>query len=782
MDRTVGETFYLMFTTRDYDTGAPATLAGTPVVSAYEDNSATQITAGITLGVDHDSVTGLNLLTIVATGANGYEAGKDYNLVITTGTVDSVSVVGEVVGTFSLEAGAAFTRLGAPAGASIAADIATVDTVVDSILVDTAEIGAAGAGLTAIPWNSAWDAEVQSECNDALVAYDAATGSDISGLNDLSAAQVNAEVDTALADIHLDHLLAADYDPASKPGTATALLNELVESDGGVSRFTANALEQGPDTDHTGTGSGLTAIPWNSAWDAEVQSECADALTAYDAATGADISGLNDLSAAAVNAEVDTALSDIGLDHLLSASVTGTDITDNSIIARLVSKEATADWDDFDNTTDSLQAIADSSSTPPTAAAIADAVWDEAQADHVAAGSFGLIASEIADILVDTAEIGSAGAGLTAIPWNASWDAEVQSECADALTAYDAATGSDISGLNDLSAAQVNAEVDTALADIHLDHLLAVDYDPAAKPGTATALLNELVENDGGVSRLTANALEQAPDTDHTGTGSGLTAIPWNSAWDAEVQSECADALTAYDAATGSDVSGLNDLSAAQVNAEVDTALADIHLDHLLAANYDPAAKPGVATALLNELVENDGGVSRFTANALEQGPDSDTDYVGTGSGLTAIPWNAAWDAEVQSECADALTAYGAATATNVSDVETKVDTIDGIVDAILVDTDTTIPGLIAALNDVSAADVLTQVNAALDTAISELGVAAPTATPTIRTALMLLYMALRNERTTTATVDTIKNDAGTAICTASVSDDGTTFEHGEYS
>ncbi len=37
-----------------------------------------------------------------------------------------------------------------------------------------------------------------------------------------------------------------------------------------------------------------------------------------------------------------------------------------------------------------------------TAAAIADAVWDEAQADHVAAGSFGITASEIADILVDT--------------------------------------------------------------------------------------------------------------------------------------------------------------------------------------------------------------------------------------------------------------------------------------------------------------------------------------------------------------------------------------------
>jgi hypothetical protein len=63
---------------------------------------------------------------------------------------------------------------------------------------------------------------------------------------------------------------------------------------------------------------------------------------------------------------------------------------------------------------------------------------------------------------------------------------------------------------NDLSAAEVNTEVDTALTDIHLDHLLATDYDPASKPGTATALLNELVENNAGVSRFTSASLDQA--------------------------------------------------------------------------------------------------------------------------------------------------------------------------------------------------------------------------------------------------------------------------------
>ena len=91
--------------------------------------------------------------------------------------------------------------------------------------------------------------------------------------------------------------------------------------------------------------------------------------------TGYSISGtkttlddLNDVSTAEVNTQVDLGLSDIGLDHLVSASVTGTDIADNSIIAYMVSKSATADWDSFVNTTDALEAIADSAGGDATAA------------------------------------------------------------------------------------------------------------------------------------------------------------------------------------------------------------------------------------------------------------------------------------------------------------------------------------------------------------------------------------------------------------------------------
>jgi hypothetical protein len=98
--------------------------------------------------------------------------------------------------------------------------------------------------------------------------------------------------------------------------------------------------------------------------------------------------------------------------------------------------------------------------------------------------------------------LGTNGSALSAVPWNATWDAEVQSEVQDAI--------------------EVN----------HLDHLLAVTYDPASEPGVADALLNELVENDGGVARFTANSLEQAP----TGGGASAAVIA-DAVWD-ELRSE----------------------------------------------------------------------------------------------------------------------------------------------------------------------------------------------------------------------------------------------------
>ena len=103
-DIRLGDTIDMKFTPRSFTPGAPTTLAGTPVISAYPGNSTTELTAGITLTVDFDARTGLHNIRVVATSGNGYATATNYECVITTGTVGGVSVVGEVVGSFSIEA------------------------------------------------------------------------------------------------------------------------------------------------------------------------------------------------------------------------------------------------------------------------------------------------------------------------------------------------------------------------------------------------------------------------------------------------------------------------------------------------------------------------------------------------------------------------------------------------------------------------------------------------------------------------------------------------------
>src|SRR3990167_3278321 len=131
-DITLEDTIDIKFTTRSFTTGAPTTLAGTPAISAYPGNSVTQLTAGITLTVDFDGVTGLHNVRVVATAANGYAAATDYALVITTGTVGGVSVVGEVIGEFTTSRSAAAVDL-----ANGTDGLGAIKTDTAAILVDT---------------------------------------------------------------------------------------------------------------------------------------------------------------------------------------------------------------------------------------------------------------------------------------------------------------------------------------------------------------------------------------------------------------------------------------------------------------------------------------------------------------------------------------------------------------------------------------------------------------------------------------------------------------------
>lgn len=94
-------TLNMKFTSRT-TAGVPFALAS-GAISVYKANGTTQSTAGITLSADFDSVTGLNNVLIDLSSDAFYAVANDYQIVITTGTVNSVSVVGEVVGEFSIE-------------------------------------------------------------------------------------------------------------------------------------------------------------------------------------------------------------------------------------------------------------------------------------------------------------------------------------------------------------------------------------------------------------------------------------------------------------------------------------------------------------------------------------------------------------------------------------------------------------------------------------------------------------------------------------------------------
>ena len=93
------------FTTRK-DTGLPTVLAGSPVISVYKGSNVTPKTSAesyITLDIDYNSKVGLNHVLIDLSGDAFFVTGEDYHVVITTGTVDSISVIGETVATFSIE-------------------------------------------------------------------------------------------------------------------------------------------------------------------------------------------------------------------------------------------------------------------------------------------------------------------------------------------------------------------------------------------------------------------------------------------------------------------------------------------------------------------------------------------------------------------------------------------------------------------------------------------------------------------------------------------------------
>lgn len=237
-DFAADSTFDCKFTTVT-TTGAPTALLGTPVISAYLDNSIAQLTAGITLTVDFDAVTGLNNVRVVATTANGYTVGSNFQLVITTGTVGGTSVVGYVVAQFSIQARSALrptvaTRtLDVSAGGEAGVDWANIGspTTVQNL---SATVVATATAVTTVNGLAAGVITAASIAADAITAAKIADGA-------IDAATFAAGAITAAsiaADAITDAKVAADVTIASVTGAVGSVTGAVGSVTGAVGSVT----------------------------------------------------------------------------------------------------------------------------------------------------------------------------------------------------------------------------------------------------------------------------------------------------------------------------------------------------------------------------------------------------------------------------------------------------------------------------------------------------------------------------------------------------------------
>ena len=184
-----------------------------------------------------------------------------------------------------------------------------------------------------------------------------------------------------------------------------------------------------------------------------------------------------------------------------------------------------------------------------------------------------------ADLNTLIIEVGVKGAGLTNIPWNASWDTEVQSECTDALTAYDPPTKTEMdSGHALLSLASVCTEARLATLtdwinggrlDLLLDAIKSVtDVLPNA---------GALTDIDTGV-----NNLETAVITNAAGVDISADILVIDNFVD-DLESRLTAARAGY----------LDELAAANIPADIDALTASLSTGNSFARSSDSTVYSG---------------------------------------------------------------------------------------------------------------------------------------------------------------------------------------------
>ncbi len=417
-------------------------------------------------------------------------------------------------------------------------------------------------------------------------------------------------------------------------------------------------------------------------------------------------------------------------------------------------------------------------------------------------------------ILVDTAEIGAAGAGLSAIPWNAAWDAEVQSEATDALNAYDPPTRAELTTDTDsilsklLKYVQLMLRKDAAIAIDNSTEVTAINANGGSGAGgfLSTTDSQEAIRDRGDAAWLTATSVA-------IGTGGITTSSFASGAIDAAaLGNDCitaakiaADAIGSSELAASAVTeiqSGLSTLDAAgirtavglgsanldtqlsgidgkidTIDANVDSVLADTGTDGVAIADgsitaakiADNAIDAGaIATGAITSAKFASGaitstvlaadciGASQIAADAIGSSELAATAVAEIQSGLSTL------------DAAGIRTAVGMASA----NLDTQLSTIDGNVDSILDDTGTA--GVVVASASKTG-------YALASTGLDSISTTAPSGVASnFREMVVQVWRRFFKKTTKTATeLKTYADNGSTIVTTQVVSDDGTTQTQG---
>jgi hypothetical protein len=649
--------------THDAATGAATDADAVPSYRVYEDETATPILTGTMALLDSGNTAGLYSERIQLTAASGFEVGKSYTIYISA-TVDSIegtlshcleveiakatqssvdavdSVVDDILVDTSTTLPAEHATLATAAALSTHdGKLDTVDTVVDAIKAVTDLLPDAGA-LTTIDANI--DA-VLVDTGTTLPAEHAllATAAAIAALNDLSSADVATEL--------------ATYDGPTR-AEATSDKDEIIaEVDANETKIDAVKVDTAAILVDTGT-----TLPGEHAL----------------LATAAAIAALNDLS----SADIQTVLETNDLDHLLKVAHPTGDPVASTIFDLVMNKDVSQT---FDRADDSLEAISDGESTAPSAADVADAVWEEAAGDHTTSTTFGgknqkVVPSEtINDYKADVSALATAAALATV-------DANVDAILVDTDTTIPGL----IAALNDLAA----ADIQTVLETNDLDHLAKVAH-PSGDP-VADTLFDLIMNKDG------SQTFDRSTDSlEIIGESSGAT------------PAAIADAVWDEDAADHTTADTFGDKNQNQVPSET---IGDYKAD-----------VSGLATSAA--LATHDAKLD--TVDTVVDAIKAVTDLLPDAGALNDLALILADTAELQTDWTDGgrldliLDAVKVDTAAILVDTGTTIPaslatlataaalaTVDSNVDAVLVDTGTTIPATLSGIES-DIADLTSDLN-----------------------------------------------------------------------